>query len=306
MPISFTRSRLVMLSSAIVIVALMALTFSSALFAQATTSAKAFDPRDLTGVWNNGGGKVPCSIGGTGERPAPPDPKCVIAGKDVDADGKASGGPHWVPLGVEMTPWAREKWAAQDHGRGISGSADPYEWCDPLGVPRVLLGYIHPVEVFMTPKKIVLAYEETHVWRYIYTDGRPIPKKEDLPYGPTWMGESVGHWAGNDLVVDVVGMNDKTWIDQSGHVHSEDLHLTERYNRPDHDSLYVSWTFDDPKAYKQVWTYGPKKFSYKEGKDWELAESFCTVEDEQTFSQKVTDPTAKGILAPRAGNPVNR
>jgi hypothetical protein len=133
------------------------------------------------------------------------------------------------------------------------------------------------------------------MWRYIFTDGRPIPKKEDLPYGPTWMGISVGHWEGNTFVVDVVGMNDSTWIDQAGHPHSEDLHLTERYTRPDHDTLSMTWTFDDPKAYTKIWTYGPKRYILKTGTDWEIQESFCTLGDEQDFINNVRGPAEKGL-----------
>ncbi len=277
--------------------------FSLAVLTQAqtpkasSTASQSFDPHDLAGggVWNVAarGRKTPCSIGGTGAAPLPPDPNCVIP-----PDPQGFQGFHALPSGVEMTPWAKAKFAINTGGRTEKGDPaarsyrpgtvdDPYEQCDPLGFPRVLLGYIHPFEVVSAPAKVWMIYEEEHMWRLIWTDGRPLPKKEDLPYDPSWLGFSVGHWNGNDFVVDTIGMNDKTWFDQVGHPHSEDLHLTEHYRRVDHDTLNITFTFDDPKAYTKVWTIGPMSYTLKTGPEWEMQESFCTLEDQRNFQKNV-------------------
>ena len=68
------------------------------------------------------------------------------------------------------------------------------------------------------------------------------------------MGDSIGRYEGDTFVIDTVWLNDKTWIDQVGHPHSEALHLTERMRRVDHDTLTDEITIEDPKAYAKPWT----------------------------------------------------
>jgi hypothetical protein len=235
-----------------------------------TPSTAKFDPHDLSGVWN--AGRVPLPHAEDYRLPRADNPG-------------GGGGVNYVPKEIaenNMTPWARQYWLSQDGGKGQGGLADPLFNCDPVGFPRVLV-FIHPWEIVQEPGKTWMIYEANHMWRVIYTDGRPVPKTEDLPFGPTWMGYSVGHWNGNDFVVDTIGMNDKTWLDQVGHVHSEDLHLTEDYKRTDHDTLEMSLTFDDPKAYTKSWTYGPRTWALQEGPQWEIQESFCTLAEQQVF-----------------------
>jgi hypothetical protein len=277
-------------------------------------SAQTFDPHDLSGIWGatggGGGGADQARGAGAPPRPCnftmnpyPPDPKCTI-----ESDNAPGGdptvhieGPNVLAEGVHMTAWAHDLWMSQDRGLGVSGTADPYDHCDPLGMPRVLVGYIHPFKVLQLPGETWMIYEEEHMWRLIYTDGRPLPKVEDLPFGPNWMGYSVGHWDGNDFIVETIGQNDKTWLDMHGHVHSDDMLLKDTYRRTNHDTLEVSFSFHDPKAYDKDWSYGPRKYVLKTGKQWEIQESFCTIEDEQTFNKNITDPAGAGVgVAPRA------
>jgi hypothetical protein len=93
------------------------------------------------------------------------------------------------------------------------------------------------------------------------------------------MGDSIGKWEGDTLVVDTVGFNDKTWLDNDGHPHSEDLHVVERIRRASHDTLTFDITIDDPKAYTKSWS-GHMIFELKPG--WNLGEMVC--EDNITFS----------------------
>jgi hypothetical protein len=113
-----------------------------------------------------------------------------------------------------------------------------------------------------------MLFEFDHFFRTIYTDGRDHPKDLD----PTWMGNAVGHWEGDTLVVDTVGFNDKTWIDRAGHPHSDQLHVIERIRRTDHDTLQDDITIDDPKAYTKPWT---TRKMFKLHADWELLEDIC-------------------------------
>ena len=104
--------------------------------------------------------------------------------------------------------------------------------------------------------------------RQIHTDGRDHPK--DLL--PTWLGDSIGKWDGDTLVVDTVGFNDKTWIDNTGLPHSDALHLVERLRRVSHDVLQLDITVDDPKAYTKPWSV-QRVFDLKP--DWEIGELIC-------------------------------
>jgi hypothetical protein len=108
-----------------------------------------------------------------------------------------------------------------------------------------------PFQIFQMPDRVLFVFEgATHTWRAVYTDGRKHPADPN----PTYLGDSVGHWEGDTLVVDVVGFNDRTWLDQEGHPHSEQLHVTERYTRTDLDTLQYSVTIEDPIAYTKPWT----------------------------------------------------
>ncbi len=134
-------------------------------------------------------------------------------------------------------------------------------------MPRI---YIQPfaLEFIETPGRVVQLFEFDHHVRQIFTDGRQHPKDPDL----TWMGDSIGWYEGDTLVVDTVGLNEKTWVDRSGLPHSDQLHVTERIRRPTHDSLEVKITIDDPKAYTATWT-GYR--NYKLEPAWNIKEFVC-------------------------------
>jgi hypothetical protein len=201
---------------------------------------------------------------------------------------------NMVPESVGMLPWAEAKFNSERTEYKVGNrptvkdntNTDPILHCNPVGIPRIYWS-IHPFEIIQLSGRIMIYYEEFHEVRDVWMDGRPIPKDPD----PTWLGTSIGHWDGNDLVIDTVGFNDKTWLDSVGHPHTQDLHLTERFHRVDHDTMEVSITFDDPKAYKASWTYGPKPVKLKPG--WEIGELFCTIEDEKQFEKDIMNPSGK-------------
>ena len=157
-----------------------------------------------------------------------------------------------------MQPWAEAKFKA------ATKEVDPYLSCFPHGLPRILLVPM-PLEIVQIPGRVIMLHEFDHWVRQIYTDGREHPKDVD----PTWMGHSIGRWDGDTLVVDTVGLNDKTWLDYAGHPHSDALHVMERIRRADQDTLVSDVTIDDPKAYTKPWT-GQKV--YKLRRDWQIME----------------------------------
>ena len=190
-----------------------------------------------------------------------------------------------------MTPSAQARFDAAKPGygeRGAPGGNDPIGKCDPNGLTRVLIQPT-PIEIFQVPGRVLMILEWSHVWRYIWTDGRELPKDPD----PWWYGYSVGKWDGDSFVVDTVGFNDRTWVDFFGHPHTEDMHLTEQYRRVDHDTLELVMTINDPKAYTQPWASNKKTFKLTP-KD-ELRESVCAPSDEDAFTKRMREPAAGQI-----------
>jgi hypothetical protein len=86
----------------------------------------------------------------------------------------------------------------------------------------------------------------------VFMDGRQHPPADEL--FPTWWGHSIGWWEGDTLVIDTVGMNDKTWMDNRGHRHSEKMHMVERLTRTDLGHLRVEFLINDPGAYSKPFT----------------------------------------------------
>ena len=156
-----------------------------------------------------------------------------------------------------MTPWAEAKFKSTKapHTGGYTGESDDTTLkCYPPGVPRIYL-FNFPMEIFVVPGRVLIVHECGY---YIPPDldRRASASRDPNPSG---MGDSIGKWEGDTLVVDTVGFNDKTWIDQVGHPHSEALHLIERFHRIAPDMLQIDFSFDDPKAYTKTWT-GSKQF----------------------------------------------
>jgi hypothetical protein len=188
-----------------------------------------------------------------------------------------------------MTPWAAAKYKIDGpkyHGDDPNTVlSDPVFQCFPPGVPRIYL-YNFPVQIVQIPGQVLMLFEYDHFIRRIYTDGRP----HDTEQGPLWMGDSVGKWEGDTLVVDTVSFNDKTLIDRVGRPHSNALQLTERIRRIDHDSMEIDFTVDDPKAYTKPWG---TKLIFDRKRDWKIMEQVC--EDNASF----LDFNKKATQAPK-------
>ena len=155
----------------------------------------------------------------------------------------------------EMQPWAEEKYQAIRQGRepidfGRQDLDPNFAGCMPEGPTDLLIDNRRIFELRQFPDEVLLLFDDDHWVRRIYMDGRQHP----AGLASTWMGHSIGKYEGDTLVVDTVGINDKSWIDQVGHPHSDALHLVERIRRVNPSSLEYEYTIDDPKAYKKPWT----------------------------------------------------
>jgi hypothetical protein len=129
------------------------------------------------------------------------------------------------------------------------GKDDPEARCLPVGVPRYMFDP-YAFQMIQTADRVIFLFEgDNYPWRVVPTDGRSHPKDVN----PTWMGDAVGHYEGDTLVVDVVGFNGLAWLDQAGHAQTERAHLVERYTRTDSRTLKYEVTIDDPGAYSKPW-----------------------------------------------------
>jgi hypothetical protein len=190
------------------------------------------------------------------------------------------------PEQAPMTPWAAEKFKGVRPPFGalqtFDNTNDPVQrFCDPPGVPRI---YMYPWELtfIQTPKIVYILYEFTSMWRAVHMD-RGHPKDPEN----SWMGDSVGKYEGDALVVDTIGFNDKTWLDQAGHPHSDALHVIERIRRLSHDHLELSVTIDDPKAYTKTFS-ATKVFQFT---DAPMGETLCAYSEMKEFQEKVVEKT---------------
>jgi hypothetical protein len=166
-----------------------------------------------------------------------------------------------------LLPWGTERLKADQQ------KVPPVVLCFPPGVPRVWTEP-YPFEIISLPGRVLIYYEFQHLVRQIHTDGRKHPK--DVI--PTYMGDSIGVWEGNTLVVDTTGFNDQTWLDVARLPHSDALHVVERIRRVSHEALQIDITIDDPKAYVKPWAV-QRIFDLKPG--WEISEQIC--EDNNTY-----------------------
>jgi hypothetical protein len=186
-----------------------------------------------------------------------------------------------------MTPWAQARFDAERPGYGARrapGGNDPILQCDPMGFPRVMF-LNTPFEFVQVAGRVIQFFEHEHEYRSIWTDGRSLPKDPD----PTWYGYATGHWETDDtFVVESMGFRESTWLGSTGYPHSEEMHITERYHRADHDTILYDITINDPKAYTQP-IVGPHRIMRLRPKD-EMVEEICVPSEEKSFTNRIAEP----------------
>jgi hypothetical protein len=258
-----------------------------------------FDPHDLAGIWTRnsngmgGGGTCrDCGDRGFGNNV----PAFTEEGQKRFEANKPSYG---RALGTPDAAAHPEEHIGRRRAVPPANDTDPYQHCNPQGVPRALL-YPDPVEFIVLPNRIVQNFQWTYSWRTIWTDGRTLPKEVDLP---RWWGYSAGHWEGDTFVVDTTGLDDRSWVDHFGYPHSDEMHLQERYRRTSYDTLELNMWIEDPVIYKGRWNADVKHFKLlpkdyiKTPDGWTgLLEDLCAPADEvDLFNKRIRDP-AGGVV----------
>ena len=133
----------------------------------------------------------------------------------------------------------------------------PWDRCITRGVPGGMfpVTYNNAYQIIQTPGYVTIVYEMIHDARIIPLDGRGHPPSSVR----FWNGDSVGHWEGDTLVVDVTNFNDKGWIaNRQGRLmgvsQSPSMHVVERFTRVDEDTIEYEVTVEDPTSYYRPWT----------------------------------------------------
>jgi hypothetical protein len=200
---------------------------STAAYAQNVTNAiKPTGAGSLNGIWTAPGYK--------GSARTPPRDRVFRT-----SDGK------WAPLLPAASELLEKRIKQSEQGEPFSNTIMQ---CLPGGVPEMVFGAPYPVQIIESPGQITMLYEMYNHFRVIYLDGKH-PADPD----PTFMGHSIGRWEGGTLVVDTVGLTDRTTIDEVGMPHSEELHVVERYRRVDTNTLEILITLDDPRTFSKPW-----------------------------------------------------
>ena len=210
---------------------------------------------------------VPRSADGTPILTAPA-PRAVDGRPDLSGVWEPMADPGGKPGGIEgivaprylqdvtrdapdratlMLPWADALYKARAANQFLD---NPQIRCLPAGVPRVH-ALTQPYKVVQGPDLVVMLYENGTLYRQIFLDGRRHPADPQ----PAWLGYSIGRWDGDALVVDTVGFNDQTWLDGTGHPHSERMRLTERFVRRSVGRMDLEITIDDPGTYTRPIRY---------------------------------------------------
>ncbi len=187
---------------------------------------------NLQGYWNNQAGSAPWDI----------EPHAaafqIPAGSGVITDTPD-----------RKIPYKPEALAKRNDFLNNHAFDDPQGHCAPSGIPRQTytpFGF----QILQPRGAVVILYEAEHAYRVIRTDGSPhIPASIKL-----WQGDSIGHWEGNTLVVDVTNFNGKTWLDMAGNFTTGSLHVVERYMIADANTVQYEARIEDPAIYTRPWT----------------------------------------------------
>ena len=176
--------------------------------------------------------------------------------KDAPRDGQREVLPVLTPkAAAEQAAWKAKKVEDTEAAN-----------CLPPGMPRIM-SWPYPVQVLVNPGEVTLVLEGDMQVRHIHTDGRDHPADPDL----TFNGDSIGHWEGDTLVVDTVGLAPQAAIAQ-GVAHGKSEHIVERFRLSDPNVLEVKTRVEDPSILAKPWEFTAR---YTRHPDWSIAEYIC-------------------------------
>jgi hypothetical protein len=194
---------------------------------------------------------------------------------DMTRDGKGQKSEGDLPF----TPWGEAEWKKYDAAEGDYTGA-----CLPFGMTRSM-NTPEPMQFMQSDKYLGFLFEQNSWFTVVPIDGRT--HRDGIA---TWFGDSVGHWEGDTLVVDTVNFNGKTRLDTVGHPHSDQLHLTQRFSRPDLGHLTYEVIVDDPRTFTKPWK-NVRTLTLRP--DWEMMEYSCEENNKSLWEGRIKVPKYK-------------
>jgi len=170
----------------------------------------------------------------TGPSPRMPDGKPDLTGFWI----QDAGTPRSEPA---LLPWASELFKERRRRDSVDS---PVANCLPTKPPLSLM-----MKLVHTRELLVILVEDVIGFRQIYLDGRQHP--EDV--NPTWLGHSIGHWEDDTLVVETVGITDRSWLGPTGPPHTERLRIVERFRRASMGRLELETILEDSETFSEPW-----------------------------------------------------
>jgi hypothetical protein len=180
-----------------------------------------------------------------------------------------------------LKPWAKEI-MKRENEKVLAGGIGytPRSSCMPAGVPGFLMFPVaEPILFIQTPKQVTMIFAGDTQVRRVYLD---VPHSASPK--PSWYGESVGHYEGDTLVIDTIGLNKKTYVDNYRTPHTEKLHVVERWRLVDDMTLEVNFTVDDPDTFNAPWT---AIHHYRRIQRQMAYEEFCAENNQQMFDYNI-------------------
>jgi len=183
-----------------------------------------------------------------------------------------------------LKPWVVER-MKKDNAEVLAGKIafTPHSSCMPAGVPGFHLYGFQPIYFVQTPREIVMIFAGDQQVRHVYLD---VP--HSAAPKPSWYGESVGHYEGDTLVVDTIGLNDKSFIDNFRTPHTDRLHVVERIRLIDGGAaLEANIRVEDADAFNEPWTFIQRYDRVQES----MSEYVCAENNQHLFDYHI--PEAK-------------
>jgi hypothetical protein len=183
-------------------------------------------------------------------------------------------------------PWAAAKIKAMSPTQRelAKGSVN----CAPRGLPAIWLSNTYAIQFVQTPGLLVHLIEVLNNFRVIHTDGRAHPRNPD----PLFHGNSSARWEGDTLVIDSIGFDERTFINNSGSwFHSDELRVIERITRPSKNYLVVQITVDDPKVLTKPWVSAPRHWTLI---NEDIGEFYCTNNPDVAEFKKLIEVESQG------------
>jgi hypothetical protein len=180
-----------------------------------------------------------------GEAVIPDEPPPRTRNGKPDLSGVWLTGSDPFPEERKALPWAQELAEQRRERQGLDG---PHHQCLPGSPPTPRNAPPFMAKFVQTEDLIVILFEDYPGYRQVYLDGRGHPEYPN----PSWVGHSIGHWEGDTLVIDTIGYNDRGWL-PGNYPRSEELHIVERYSRPEYGRIVFEYTVEDPNVFEQPW-----------------------------------------------------